>query len=264
MAIIRQLRLAIDDIKSIYYRRSVWYNFAIEGIRDQYRMTLLGPIWMLLNYVIFVGSLILVFSEFNNDSNIISHISIGVLVWNFMSETISESLYVFKREAALIKGTPLGLTVYMMQSFLQSLIRLTMSVVPCIIFISFDDGIYYINIIYTLMGVILLAVTAPSVIAVVSILSVYAPDSQYIISNVLRIVFFLTPVFWNTDRVGSHIINIVYVNPFFHFISIVRDPLVDNNIPGDSYVIALTLALALYLLAFVLLIKAKKDLVFFL
>ena len=51
---------ALRDIGDAVRRRRVWMALASEDIGDAHRRTLLGPLWLLLNYLAFVGVIVLI------------------------------------------------------------------------------------------------------------------------------------------------------------------------------------------------------------
>ena len=53
-------RRGLADIGAALKLRSVWWELAREDVVDSHRRTMLGPVWPLLNYLLFVGTLILI------------------------------------------------------------------------------------------------------------------------------------------------------------------------------------------------------------
>ena len=50
-------------------------------------------------------------------------------------------------------------------------------------------------------------------------------DVQQLISNLLQISLFLTPIFWAADQLTGHASILAALNPLYHLISVVREPL---------------------------------------
>lgn len=117
------VRNAVEDITAGVRMRNVWMALASEDIGDAHRRTLLGPIWLLINYLLFAGTFVLIFKGRFDVPNYPAYVAVGLLVWLFISETISQSIGLFAREESFIKGTTLPLSVYVMRQCMQSLIR---------------------------------------------------------------------------------------------------------------------------------------------
>jgi ABC-type polysaccharide/polyol phosphate export permease len=68
-------------------------------------------------------------------------------------------------------------------------------------------------------------------------------DVPPIVSNLVQLGFFLTPVMFQTQALGNQEW-IAQINPFFHFLQIVRAPLLGLDIPVDSWAYAALASLA--------------------
>jgi lipopolysaccharide transport system permease protein len=105
-------------------------------------------------------------------------------------------------------------------------------------------------------------VTTPAAITVFAFLGAYFPDSQYLVSNLLRIGMFLTPIFWMHD--SSHGIRAIFYwyDPFTYFIEIVRIPIIAGDMPWRSLALCCAMSIALWALALTLFARLRKDVVF--
>src|SRR5690606_6468836 len=108
---LRILANALDDMAVGYARRRVWITLATEDIGDQHRRTTLGPLWLLVNYFAFAGTFVFVFNP-NPSAEFAIYVATGLLVWIYLSDTITQSVTLFEREESFIKGTNLPLSAY--------------------------------------------------------------------------------------------------------------------------------------------------------
>lgn len=255
---------ALSDIRGGVKNRNVWLALASEDIGDQHRRTTLGPIWMLLNYILFVGTFTIIFSRGTNIVHNTAYIAIGLYVWMYCSEVISKATSLFQREESFITGTPLALSVYVMRMLMQVLIRSGYAGIGCLAIIIFSDVSFSFMWLWSLAGIILIILITPAVIIIFAMASVWFPDMQFIISNIMRLGIFLTPIFW--AHTGNHgIRDKIYIyNPFTWFLEIVRAPIVNDTFPAFAFGVCLTLAVIAWMLAIFLLGKLKKQIVFML
>jgi lipopolysaccharide transport system permease protein len=93
-------------------------------------------------------------------------------------------------------------------------------------------------------------------------LGAFFPDSQYIVSNLMRIGMFLTPVFWVYNHSGSIQHFFYYWNPFTYFLAIVRVPIVSGDVPYWSFLVCVAVGVAFWTLALLLLGRFRRDVVF--
>lgn len=255
-------RSAFVDIRAGLALKRVWLALATEDIDDQHRRTTLGPIWLLVNYLAFVGTFLVLFGRGSGSPNISAYIAIGLLVWFYMAEVIGASISLFAREEAFIKGTTLPLSVYVLRQSAQSIIRSGYAVIGCLAILLLTGTLPGLNWFSSLPGLILLLVTTPAVIIVCAIGGAFFPDLQFIISNIIRIGLFVTPIFWVYTGDGGIRELFYYWNPFTYFLEVVRTPIVSGVMPMGSLLLCSAICLVLWLLALVLLGLFRKRIVF--
>lgn len=253
---------AINDLVEGVRRHDVWIALAREDIGDQHRRTMLGPLWLLVNYFLFVATFVFIFTPSGKDNNHIGYVAVGLLVWFFMSEVITISVTGFTREENLIKGTTLPLTVYVMRIFMQSVIRAGYAVLGCAAILFFSGTTMDSVAFSAIIGLFLILLITPAVIIILAFIGAYFLDMQFVVNNVMRVGLFITPVLWN-DQFGDNLQRFVATwNPFTYFINIVRDPLVGGTFPANSLLICCAIGVLVWLAAFVLLQRLRDNVVF--
>lgn len=257
------IKSAMEDIGSALRMRRVWVALAQETIGDQHRRTALGPLWLLLNYLAFAGTFIFVFQRGDSSmANYPAYVAVGLLVWFYIMEVLTQSVTLFVREESFIKGTTLPLTVYVMRLFMQSVIRAGYALVGCAAILALSGIGVSAMWGWSLLGLVVVLATAPAAILIFAFLGVYFPDSQFIVSNLMRIGMFLTPVFWTYDNAGGVRHIFYYWNPFTYFLEIVRVPIIAGDVPARSFLLCVGLGLALWAFALLLLGRLRKQVVF--
>ena len=91
-------RRGLSDLGAALRLRSVWWALASEDVADSHRRTVLGPVWPLLNYLLFVGTLILILGDGGGKAHFTSYVAAGMLVWLFINYKLSMSVSLFARE----------------------------------------------------------------------------------------------------------------------------------------------------------------------
>jgi homopolymeric O-antigen transport system permease protein len=256
------LRSGLADIAAALRMRAVWMALASEDITDQHRRTTLGPFWLLINYLAFVGTFIVVFGRFSPIPNFPAYVAIGLFAWLYMSEVILLSVSLFVREESFIKGTTLPLSVYVMKMTAQSIIRAGYALAGCAAIVIFT-GIAFSNAWpWSLAGLALILVATPAVAIVFAMAGAFFPDLQFIVSNLIRLGLFLTPIFWIRQS-GQGLRAAVYDwNPFTYFLEIVRVPIYAGEVPIHAFAVAGSMTAALWFAAILLLGHNRKKVVF--
>ncbi|PRD41167.1 ABC transporter permease [Phyllobacterium phragmitis] len=258
----RMISAAMDDILTGLRMRRVWIAIASEDIGDQHRRTALGPLWLLLNYLIYVGAFVLIFGLHSPVHNFPAYVSVGMLVWLFLQEVVILGVTLFSREENFIQGTTLPLSVYVLKLTMQSLIRTGYAALGCLAILLLTGTMPTLSWLWSLLGIIQIVLTIPAAIIVFAIAGAFFPDLQFIVSNLMRVGMFLTPIFWVYGGSGGFRDRLYQWNPFTHFIEIVRLPITEGQVPVHSFAICFFIAAALWIMGILLLGKFRKQIVF--
>ncbi|MBD0415988.1 ABC transporter permease [Oryzicola mucosus] len=254
---------AFSDIRSGFRLRRVWLALAREDIDDQHRRTRLGPLWLLVNYLAFASIFIFLFHRGDSSQeSYAAYAATGLLVWLFISEILTQANTLFLREENFIKGTTLPISVYVLRLTMQSVIRAAYAVAGCAVILLLSGAVPTPVWLFSALALLLILVAAPATIIIFAFLGAYFPDSQFIVTNVMRLGMFLTPVFWVYSGQGGFRMAFYHWNPFTYFLEIFRIPITDNTVPTQSFLICGTVVLTLWLLALVLLGRYRKQVVF--
>ncbi len=258
------LNQAIADVRAGFRMRRVWFALATEDIGDQHRRTTIGPAWLLFNYLAFAGVFIFVFQRGAGIPSYETYIAVGLFVWLYMSDVISGSISLFVREEGLIKGTKLPLSVYVMRMVSQSVIRATYAFLGCALILMMSGAVPSSAWILSALALLLIVVIAPAVIILFAFLGAFFPDSQFIVTNLMRIGMFITPVFW-APGTGDSIRHVIYAwNPFTYFLEIVRLPILTGEFPLFAFVFCSVVGVLCWIFALVILGSFGKKVVFYL
>jgi len=255
-------RIGVNDFLEGWRARRLWMAFAKESIDDNHRNTLLGPIWLLLNYLMFVGTFRFIMRIGANDESYTLHISIGLLVWFFMHEAITQGVSLFSREEGFIKGTPLPLSTYVFRMAMQSGIRSGYSLLGCMGILLLSGAYPSVFWLWSVLGFAIIIATAPAVITILAFVGAYFPDSRYLVSNAMRIGMFLTPVFWTYS--GSHGARhfFYWYNPFTYFLEVVRIPIINGTLPLNALFLCVFVGVIMWGAAIFLMGRYRKKVVF--
>src|ERR1700682_586658 len=83
----------------------VWVIMGWDDIRQRYRRSVLGPFWITLSMGAFILLLGIIYSRlFHMElENYMPYLSVGYIVWGFMSAAINDSCIAFTDTARIIK-----------------------------------------------------------------------------------------------------------------------------------------------------------------
>lgn len=247
-----------NDFLTAIQSYELWTFLAWHDIKIRYRRSKIGPLWITITTGIFCVTLGLVYSQLfkSNISDLLPHLTIGLVIWGFISSCIGEMPNLFVDNAPYIKDMRINPMSIVFRSIVRNMIILGHNLI--IIFaIYLFYGIWPGRIIFLVIPSFVLVVL--NVIAAGVVLSVIGArfrDLSQITQSILQIVFFITPIFW-TPKLLEKGIWIVSINPAACFIDLLRSPLLGQIPELTSWMVSLlTLAVSS---AIALLIYQKKS-----
>lgn len=235
---------------------------AAEDIGDSHRRTLLGPIWLLINYLLYAGTFVVLFGGSRGGEGYAAYVAVGLLVWTFISETISQGVGLFVREENFVKGTVLPLSVYVMRQSAQSMMRASYALIGMVLILILSQTSPAASWLWSIPGAALVLATAPAAVILFAFAGVVFPDVQFIVGNLMRLGMFLAPIFWYPSAARG-LRNLVYRwNPFTYYIELVREPIVGGAVSASAWQVCTGMSALLWLAALLALGHFRRRLVF--
>jgi ABC-type polysaccharide/polyol phosphate export permease len=86
-------------------------------------------------------------------------------------------------------------------------------------------------------------------------------DIPQIVTSLTQVAMFLTPVFWKAEMLGNNLWAAEW-NPFYHFLEVVRSPLVAAPAYGFSWTVVLGITVIGYAATFVLFARFRARIAY--
>jgi ABC-type polysaccharide/polyol phosphate export permease len=186
---------------------------------------------------IMVGAMGLIYGElFKVDaSSYLPYLAIGLLVWALISSCISEGCQTFIESQWLILQINVPLSTFPLRVIWRNLIVFLHNIVIYLLVVLIF-GIKFKWITFAAIPALLLVfINAFWCAILLGMLSARFRDLPQIVVNMLQIAFFATPIFWHASLITTKIV--VTANPFYHFIELIRAPLLGQAPALISWVV---------------------------
>jgi lipopolysaccharide transport system permease protein len=184
------------------------------------------------------------------------YLAVGLVLWTFISSTTNELCLTFIGAENLVKQVKLPLTAHVTRVVWRNVLILAHNAVILIPIALLTGKVTLLGLISALLGVAVLSFTAIWGGLILGALCARFRDIPPIVGNLVQIAFFLTPILWRPEVLGNRAW-MAAVNPVYHFIEIVRGPIVAGTIPLASWAVALLAMVLLGLAAFLMLVKVR-------
>lgn len=251
---------AVDEFCSIFTRWRVWFLMANQDISLRYRRSLLGPFWISLAMGSLVLGLGLLYSQIFHQpfKEYVSFIAAGLLAWQFLSGMVLDSTNVVMEAEPHLRALPLPLPLFAARMVLRNLIIFGHNlVVVMLMLLYFQHSVSFVTLL-AVLGVALYAIAGFAVALILGPLSARFRDIPQVIANVVQLAFFLTPIFWKAGQLRPNNPAIAF-NPFFHFVQLVRQPLLGIAPSLTNWMVAILITVLLLVCAFLTLAYTRRK-----
>jgi ABC-2 type transport system permease protein len=242
---------AFADLRQGWQQRALWGHLGWQDIKQRYRRSVLGPLWISISMGVIALGLGLLYSLLFQVplAEFLPHVAVGLLIWNFVSGCILEGSEVFIANEGLIKflPAPLSLHVYRLV-WRQTLFFVHNLVIWAILMIVFPHPLGW-SLLLAIPAFALLAVNGGWIAILSGILATRFRDIPPIIGSVVQLVFYLTPIVWSVDFLSNNPAvqeraRLVELNPVFHFLEILRRPLLGQETVWRYWYVVLAITVA--------------------
>lgn len=216
---------------------------AYEDIKQAYRRSRLGPFWLTLGMGIQIATMGLVFGLiFKTEMHTyLPYLAVSIVTWGLISTTVNEGCMTFISAEAIIKQ----LRLPHLQHVLRVVWRNTLTtghnaVILPLLFLVFLKAPSW-AIVALLPGVCLLLLNLIWAVWLLGMMSSRYRDLPPIIGSVMTIAFYLTPIMWYPKLIENDSLAhlLLGLNPFYHWVQIVRLPILGQWPTIENWVLAL-------------------------
>ncbi len=226
---------AAKDMRDGFGQRELWLSLGWQDIKQRYRRSVLGPFWITIATGVQAAAMGILYATLLDQPlrEYLPYVTVGLIVWNVIQASILEGSEVFIANEGLIKQLPSALSVHVYRLVWRQLLFFAHNMVIYLVLLA-AFGIWE-----NLRWSSLLAIPAIGLIflnsmwvsIVFGIFSTRYRDIAPILSSTTLMLFVLTPVMWTTKTLESQIggaserARLVEIIPTFHYLEIVRAPL---------------------------------------
>ncbi len=227
-----------------------WTALALLDIKHKYRRSVLGPFWITISMFVLILGIGLLYSQLfrMNLRDYLPYIALGDIVWIYISTTVQEGCTTFTASENLIRSMRLPMTLHVMRLVTRTFIVFlhgAVAYLPFVVFLKIEPELVWL---LALPGVALIVLATIPITAIFGMLSARFRDLQPAIANFMQLGFFMTPIIWKADMLGPHRW-VADINPIYHFIQIVRMPLMGQVPEAHSYYFVLAFIAAAFVIA---------------
>jgi len=240
----------IIEIKNALLNHEQWFYMATQDIKLRYRRSMLGPWWVTISTSIMVLMLGFLWSHIFNQiiDTYLPYFAIGFVVWNWISSQILDGAAGYFQFHGIIKQIKLPYPIFTLRcNVRQGIVLLHNSLIIAIVLLVIGKGFSAVNFL-AIPNLILIQLNISLLSIVVTIFCSRYQDMTQVVNIGSQIVFFFTPILWQVESIK----NKAYLaewNPIFHWIELIRSPLLGSVPTLSDYLWSGLSLIALIILA---------------
>jgi ABC-2 type transport system permease protein len=275
---------AFADLRDGFANRGLWGHLGWQDIKQRYRRSVIGPFWITITQGVIALGLGLLYSQLFHIpvGTFLPYISTGFIIWGFISGCLTEGMDTFIANEGLIKQLPAPLSVYVLRTVWRQTLMLAHNMIVYVIIVAIFftnlDHRYSLNTgncdpgftgichpglgwysFSAIPGLVFLAINAGWVTLLLGIISTRYRDIPQVINSIIQLLFYLTPIVWPIDQLqtggvrsgNSWALPFVNANPLFHFVQVVRAPLIGQAVSIKSWYVVIAITIVGWVLALV-------------
>ena len=225
-------RLAGQDVREGTRLLPLAWTLGWLDIRLRYRGSLLGPLWLTLSTGVMVGALGFLYAHiFQTDvRDYMPYLALSIVLWGLVNSVVAESCTAFTESEGIIRAVRMPFFLFAARLLIRNLLVLAHNIVViAVVFAVFGVWPGW-NGLLTIPGLLLWIVACLAIALLLGTFCARFRDILPIVSSVMQIAFFVTPVIWKPEQLGSGQALLAF-NPFFDLLEVVRAPLL-GALPG--------------------------------
>jgi len=202
-----------------------------RSFAGRYEKTLLGPFWITISAGMTVGGLALLYGKIFGSPirEYLPYVACGIIVFGLVSSIFNGGAGAFATGAGTFNQIPIAKSVFAFRAlgnaFLQFVYKLPV-LIPAVLLVGLRPG--PVDVLLALAGIALILWTGFWATLILGTIGLRFQDFGQLISAIMSAVFFFTPVFWHAERLREFAFVVQY-NPFYHYLNIVRGPIIGES-----------------------------------
>jgi lipopolysaccharide transport system permease protein/teichoic acid transport system permease protein len=228
-------------LKDIYNSKDLIVALAKNDFKEQFLGSHLGLLWAILRPSLFMLIVWFIFSiGFKHSVSssgvpFVLYLMCGYIPWFFFSDSVSGGMNSIVNNKFLVKKVNFRVSILPIVKILSVLFLHLIFIgilIVVFLFYGYKPTIYWLQLpFYTFMMILLVL----GISWLVSALRVFTKDVAQIVSVILQLGFWVTPIFWSIDKVPDKYLYILKLNPMVFIVEGYRNSFINGIWFWETY-----------------------------
>jgi ABC-2 type transport system permease protein len=251
----KTFRRALSDLTEGIGRHQLWLHLGWQDIKQRYRRSLLGPIWITIatgTTAVAMGALYSKLFHLELSEHL-PYVTLGLIIWGLISASILEGAEVFVANEGLIRQLPTALSVHVYRMVWRQTLLFAHNIVIYVIIAMIYPKPWSWADLSVIPALVLIMLNCIWVSLVFGIVGTRFRDIGPLLNSIVQLLFFMTPIIWNAATLAAQGAGrwgtIIEFNPLLHYLDIVRAPLLGAHQELRHWLVVIVLTVIGWILA---------------
>ena len=187
---------AWNDLKKGFAQRELWLALGWQDIKQRYRRSTLGPLWITIATGVMALALGLLYSLlFQQDlASFLPHVAVGLILWGFISGCIKDGSEVFIANEGLIKQLPSALSVHVYRLVWKQFLFLLHNLVIWLVLLAVFRPSLGWEVLLVVPAMALMIANGIWVTMFFGIIATRFRDVAPLLDSLVQLAFYMTPI----------------------------------------------------------------------
>jgi ABC-2 type transport system permease protein/lipopolysaccharide transport system permease protein len=227
-----QVRAAFADVLRSAGLWHIWVRLGLQDVRHKFRRSTVGPAWIFLNLGVLIAIIGVIYGKLLGQDmhEYIPYLTAGLVIWQYLASSVSEGAHAFVNSEGYIKQISLPIYVYLFRCLVNVVVTGAISFPVFLIVAAAYRVPVGAGTLWVLPGLAILVSCTLCIICILAHLHARFRDIAPMASVAMQMAFYATPIIFRADTLRRESLRwIVDLNPIYHLVEVVRQPLVSAH-----------------------------------
>jgi ABC-type polysaccharide/polyol phosphate export permease len=255
----------VDLGQSLIQWRRIWV-LSWNEVQQRYRRSRLGQLWITLSMALTIAGISIVFAGLLSQpfSEYIPFLAAGLIAWTYLSVNITDLSISCVASETYLKSYPGPRSIVIYRVILRNIIILAHNLIIMLaVWLFIGPALTWQTLLF-FPGLLLVVLNFGWIGLVLGPLSARFRDIPQILTSLMQLLFFVTPIIYSVDKMAPHLAAWSHYNPFANAIEVLRAPLLGQQPALGHYINLCVIMLVGYAIALPFYARFRARIVYWL
>ena len=235
-----------------------------KNFKAQYKNSLLGVLWTVLNPLLNMIVLSFVFSSMFADRlgglNYPVYLFCGNLIFNIMNQITRNSLECLVWSSDLIKKVKISYSVFPISNMFTALVNFGVAFIALLVIMLIEGVAFHWTIFLTVLILPAVLFFSLGLGFILSSMYVFFRDVKHLYEVFVTLWMYLTPIFYPANQFGEGLAGtIINLNPMTNYVTMFRQVVQMGQVPGVEFAIGYAWGIGMLLIGYLIFRMNRKK-----